>query len=273
MAVKDLSCPPGVRLFRCLRGTITTIEVEGEVGVAGFLENRRERKHAKRQEREAREQKQREQNEAQERAEQEVFAYAEEVLADDLITDEEEDRLADLLERATGVSVIPLGSKFHEIGRRVAIASANAGRLPEVTPEHLISKKGEIVHIELIAELQKEVTLSHREFAAGGAGVSVRIAKGVRVHTGGVRGQGYTVYDGTELQTEDTGILAVTSQRLVFLGQRKTLEIPYAKLAGLNVYSDGFVVSATNRQRTLMFVGFDGPVAAAYANAAASSLE
>ena len=100
------------------------------------------------------------------------------------------------------------------------IAAANAGRLPEIEPQHLISKKGEVTHIELNATLQKEVTLlAHREYKGGGAGVSVRVAKGVRVRTGGGRGVGYTVIDGTQMQTEDEGILAVSSQRLVFLEQ------------------------------------------------------
>lgn len=62
----------------------------------------------------------------------------------------------------------------------------------------------------------------------------------------------------------------MSSQRLVFLGGRKTIEVPYTKLAGLTVYADGLIVSASNRQRTMMFVGFDGPVVAAYINAAGS---
>src|SRR5947209_4279710 len=117
----------------------------------------------------------------------------------------------------------------------------------------------------------KEVTLSHREFVAGGSGVSIRVAKGVRVHTGGGRGRSYTVVDGTALRPEDVGILSITSQRLVYLGGRKTLEVPYPKLAQLSVYSDGVSVSATNRQRTMLFTGFDGPMVAAYINAAAGT--
>jgi hypothetical protein len=229
--------------------------------MAGFLERRRERKDAQRQQREVRE-----------RAEQEVFTYADTALADDLVTEEEEDHLATLIERVTGPTPIGPDSKFFDIGRRVRIAAANAGRLPEIEPQHLISKKGEVTHIELNATLQKEVTLSHREYKGGGAGVSVRVAKGVRVRTGGGRGVGYTVIDGTQMQTEDEGILAVSSQRLVFLGSRKTIEVSYTKLAGLTVYTDGFTVSASNRQRTMMFVGFDGPVVAAYINAAGSEL-
>jgi len=227
--------------------------------VAGFLERRRERKDTERK-----------QNEARGRAEQEIFSYAETALADDLVTEEEEEHLATLIERVTGLTPITPDSKFFDIGRRVRIAAANAGRLPEIEPQHLISKKGEVTHIELNAMLQKEVTLSHREYKGGGAGVSLRVAKGVRVRTGGGRGVGYTVIDGTQMQTEDEGILAVSSQRLVFLGGRKTIEVPYTKLAALNVYTDGLTVSASNRQRTMMFVGFDGPVVAAYINAASS---
>ena len=33
--------------------------------------------------------------------------------------------------------------------------------------------------------------------------------------------------------------------------QRKTLEVPYSKLAGLSIFENGLAVQATNRQRTL----------------------
>jgi hypothetical protein len=228
--------------------------------VSGFLQRRREQR-----------QERAEQRQQQEEAEQQVFAYAEQALADDIITEQEEDHLVDLVVAATGSPNIALESKFHEVGRRILIAKANAGRLPEVEDPEVMAKPGEIVHAEVGAALKKEVTLSHREFKGGGAGVSFRVAKGVRVRYGGGRGSGYTVYDGTAVVTEDTGILSITSKRLVFMGSRKTFEVLYTKLAGLTVYQNGLAVSATNRQRVLTFEGFDGPVVAAYISAAAAA--
>jgi hypothetical protein len=208
-----------------------------------------------------------EQRKEHKEAERQYLAYADEVLVDDIVTEDEEERLAGLLDTVNGGEAITPQSKFYEVGRRIEISKANAGRLPEIESPNLITKPGEIVHAEVVAALKKEVTLSHREYRGGGTGVSFRVAKGVRVRYGGGRGSGYTVYDGTAIVTEDTGIIAVTSKRLVFLGDRKTFEVPYPKLAFLSVYQNGLGVSATNRQRTLTFEGFDGPVVAAAVSA------
>lgn len=103
------------------------------------------------------------------------------------------------------------------------------------------------------------------------------IGVGIRIDLAALRlaGQDWhsLVYDGTAIVTEDTGILSVSSKRLVFIGDRKTFEVLYSKLAGLSVYQNGLAVSATNRQRTLTFEGFDGPVVAAYINAAVAAQE
>jgi hypothetical protein len=69
--------------------------------------------------------------------------------------------------------------------------------------------RDEIVHLEVEAALTKEVV--HREFSGGSAGVSVRVAKGVSVRTGSLRGRAAVV--GTSIENVDQGILAVTSQR------------------------------------------------------------
>ena len=53
---------------------------------------------------------------------------------------------------------------------------------------------------------------------------------------------------GTQVQVADTGILSVTSQRAAFLGGRKTIDMPYTKLIGMELFSDGVRFSLENRQ-------------------------
>ena len=55
----------------------------------------------------------------------------------------------------------------------------------------------------------------------------------------------------------------------MFAGQRKTLDLPYAKLANLNVFGDGVSFNMTNRQTVPLFKVPNGQVAAAIINAAA----
>jgi hypothetical protein len=113
--------------------------------------------------------------------------------------------------------------------------------------------------------LMKEVTL--REFRGGSHGVSIPIVKGVRFRTGSFRGRSVVV--GSKLQVADQGGLWLTSLRVVFAGQRKTIELPYAKLANLNVFTDGISFNMTNRQSVPLFKVPNGQVVAAIINSAA----
>jgi hypothetical protein len=121
----------------------------------------------------------------------------------------------------------------------------------------------------MVAALMKEVTM--REFRGGSSGFSFRIAKGVRYRTGSFRG--HSVVVGTQLQVADTGVLAVTSTRIVFLGSRKTVEIPYSKLVGLEVFTDGIRFSASNRQNAPLFRLESGDVVGATVNTAVQRLD
>lgn len=156
--------------------------------------------------------------------------------------------------------------KHHDIFLRLAIAKANDGRLGAVEQPHLMPKKGEVVHLETVAGLMKEVTL--REFRGGSRGVSFRIAKGVRYRVGDFRGKSVVV--GTELRVQDSGVLAVTSSRVTFLRDQKAMEVPYSKLMGVEVFDDGVRLQASNRQNAVLFkvaAGL-GQVIAATVNAA-----
>jgi hypothetical protein len=149
---------------------------------------------------------------------------------------------------------------------RATIAAANAGRLPQLASAHLLTKKGEVVHYEDGANLMKEVVL--REFRAGYSGFSFPLGHGVRFRTGGARG--HSVVVGTKLEVADNGYLTVTSQRVVFAGARKSIEIPFAKLLSVDVFSDGIALHAANRQNTPLFQLEQGAgeVVAALINAA-----
>ena len=106
-----------------------------------------------------------------------------------------------------------------------------------------------------------------REFRGGSQGVSFRVAKGVRYRVGAMRGHMVTV--GTQMQVADTGVLSVTSQRAAFLGNRKTLDMPYSKLIGMELFSDGVRFSLSSRQTApLIRVSCNPDVLGALLNAA-----
>jgi len=164
---------------------------------------------------------------------QEINGFAQTALADNVLTEEEDHRLGELVP-VLGLSWENILTTYPDLGDRLTIANVNAGRLPTVSDSHLMLKAGEVAHFESPASLMKEVTL--REFRAGYHGFSFPIGKtGIRYRIGAARG--HSVVVGTEWQVADTGTIAITSRRAVFLGARKTMEMQYAKLANLSVYS------------------------------------
>jgi hypothetical protein len=193
-------------------------------------------------------------------ADEAFHTYTDAVLADDVLTPDEEETFLDVCD-AVGIELLPNSDLFF----RLAIAKVNDGRLEAISNPHLMTKKNEAVHLEMVAGPMKEVSL--REFRGGSAGFSFRIAKGVRYRAGSFRGRSVIV--GTELQVADSGPLAVTSSRVVFLGQRKTMEVPYSKLVGVEVFEDGIRFSASNRQNAPLFKLENGEIVAATVNAAA----
>lgn len=100
----------------------------------------------------------------------------------------------------------------------------------------------------------------------GSTGFSVPIAKGVRFRTGAFRAKSVVV--GTSLEVADTGMLTITSRRAVYKGLRKTVETPFTRLIGVNVFNDGIQLHASNRQNAPLSRVADGYLVAAVVNAA-----
>lgn len=169
--------------------------------------------------------------------------YVSRALADDVLTDPEEERMKDVAE-LLDVSQQDIALNFPGIMNQMVVARVNDGRLPEIASSSIIAQKGEIVHAEVPAGLMKEVTL--REFRGGYQGVSIPLGHGFRYRTGA--GRGHSVVVGTQLQVADSGVLVATSQRAVFIGDRKTLEFKLAKLVSLKVFQDAIELHVSNRQ-------------------------
>jgi hypothetical protein len=115
----------------------------------------------------------------------------------------------------------------------------------------------------------KDVTI--RQSQGGYSGFSFPIGKtGIRYRVGGYRGQSVEV--GTQRVPADTGVLSISSQRAVFLGAKKTIELPYAKLASLTLFTDGVQFHQSNRQTAPAFTLTPSDVVAAFIHSAAQRL-
>jgi len=167
---------------------------------------------------------------------------------------------------ADAAKLIPsLGSSardFAELGCKISVARANAGRLETISTTKIFLKKDESVHFEVQASLLKEASHTVRTYA----GISHRFAKGTFLHVG----QSYpSVYK--SIDTVDTGTLTITSQRIVYTGQNRSLEIPYNKLLAARIFSDGIEFNQSNRVNAALFkfgMSCVAPVVAAIINVA-----
>jgi endogenous inhibitor of DNA gyrase (YacG/DUF329 family) len=194
--------------------------------------------------------------------------YVQQAAGDDILTPEEESHVQELV-RVLGIDLGALFRENPDLGRHVMVAEANGGVLREISSSRLMQKKGEVLHLELQATLLKDVTI--RQSQGGYSGFSFPIGKtGIRYRVGGYRGQSVEV--GTKRVPTDNGYLVISSQRAVFLGNKKTLDLPYAKLENLTVFSDGVQFHQSNRQTAPVFVVSIPDVVAAYIHTAAQRL-
>ena len=170
-------------------------------------------------------------------------------LADDLLTQAEEDRI-DAAVNALGIPDGPYATLLRERQQDFVVARINAGRIITIPNPQIILKKGEEAYAQAGATLLKEVTT--REFRGGSQGVSIPIGHGVRVRTGAFRG--HSVVTGSSMQPQDKGTLTVTNQRVTFAGAKRSIEIQYAKLMNMTGFSDGIQFHLSNRVEAPLFM-------------------
>jgi hypothetical protein len=195
-------------------------------------------------------------------------SYVQRAVGDEILTPEEEDHVQELV-RILGVDLGAFLQQNPELGRHVMVAEANGGFLPEVQSSRLVQKKGEVVHLEVQATLLKDVTV--RQSQGGYSGFSFPIGKtGIRYRIGGYKG--HSVEVGTKRVPADDGFLVISSQRAVFIGNKKTLELPYSKLVNLTVFSDGVQFHESNRQTAPVFLVPAPDVVSAFVHAAAQRM-
>jgi hypothetical protein len=133
--------------------------------------------------------------------EKQLTERVDQALADDILSDEEQDQLFEFA-RSLGMDFNEYLNKHPATRDRVVIAGVNAGRFPGAAPPyHILVKPDEEVLIEGYASMLKQV--------------------------------------GTEVIVTDDGVLSVTSTRIVFSGKTSTREITYDKVANLTVVAFG----------------------------------
>ena len=122
------------------------------------------------------------------------------------------------------------------------------GNLPEIETTVRL-RKGEVAYYEGFTIWQHLKTRKQR--VAGSRGQSVRVAKGFSFKVGAT--PGYTK-EWEEFQTVDEGRVIVTSQRLLFVGAKKNLNIKHEKILDLEYFSDAVKVYRGTVNPTYFFM-------------------
>jgi len=127
------------------------------------------------------------------------------------------------------------------------------GILPELylIGSKLILKKHETLHLhEYPVELLEEKTKTY-SYRSKSIGVRVKVTKGVYL-TPRVGGGTIKVNE-SSIESIDNGELYLTSKRLVFIGEKKTLNIQLKKILVVEEYSDAIKIGREGKQKAEYF--------------------
>ena len=129
---------------------------------------------------------------------------------------------------------------------------------------NIIAKKGELFYWRCDNVMSRSehthsryVTRRTGQRSGGYAGVSFRVARGVYLHSGAYGGPSSSVSVGeretwTSVDTDDEGTLWLSNQRLILMGNRREIEIPYKSVTSVTPYFDGLRVDTANHKPLLL---------------------
>ena len=119
--------------------------------------------------------------------------------------------------------------------------------LPVVSAEGLILKEGEFCCLNWpVHNLKvKNVVTGHK---SSGGGISVRIVKGVGIHSGG--GGSSVIRQNVEERTP--GRLYITNKRIVMLCSKGAFDKPLTALSGITPYKDGIAFQFGSNSYTVL---------------------
>lgn len=126
------------------------------------------------------------------------------------------------------------------------------GPLVAIQVPGVISLPGERFFLSSDAVLFAEHAF--RQWQGGMQGVSFRVMRGVYYRVGGTRGRSY---NRSVIEPDDRGKLSLSDRRMLFVGQRRTIDVPLAKIASIQPFTDGLQVSVGNKAPIQLHTGSD----------------
>jgi hypothetical protein len=108
---------------------------------------------------------------------------------------------------------------------------------------NLVLKHGEIAAVSVPATLSRYRTRT--QYIGASQGLSIPLGHGLRYRVSEFRGQPIQV---EALTSVDQGSLVVTNQRVVFLGGKRDVSTPVAKLLQIEAFSNGLAIGREGKE-------------------------
>ena len=164
----------------------------------------------------------------------------------------ENQRVSQALVAETGSTLDEIAANRYRDGALTPIASSIIAKESETFYWRCEDVKSRSEHSH-----SRYVTRHTSQRSGGYGGISFRVARGVYLHSGTYGGPSSGVSVGereswTTVETDDEGILWLSNQRLIFIGNRREIEIPYKSVTSVTPYTDGLRVDTANHKPVLL---------------------
>jgi hypothetical protein len=125
--------------------------------------------------------------------------------------------------------------------------------LAQIDADYNTATAKDVLYSQPAALLEERVV--DRQYVGASAGVRFRVMNGVSVGFGQQRGR---MVSQTGITIVSSGTIALTKDRVIFSGNKKSVTIPFTKVLGVSAYANAFDISVDNANTRMFQV--QGPV-------------
>jgi hypothetical protein len=176
------------------------------------------------------------------------------VVEDKDVTEEEVKRIV-AIQNALGLEASSVREELKDVARYALMSQVRDGKFPALQTPGLLLEEHEVPHWVCTAELYEEKVI-RRYYQGGYSGVSIPIFKGIRWNLGGYHG---TPVVQTGMVATDSGRMALTDRRVIFVGAQRSFSLPYKKILALQGFTDAISVQKDGLTAKPVFFKVEDP--------------
>ncbi len=172
-------------------------------------------------------------------------------VGEDKYLDTEEERELEELKKSLSLTEDDVDHTLQGLIQLKRLTSLKDSDLP-VLDANILLKKDEKCHYEIPASLIEEKTKTR--YVGTTQGVSSKIDKKVAYQTGGFKGE--KIVD-TFKEVTDFGVLCLTNQKVIFVGDKKSITYPINSIVNIQKFPDAIQFQKENEVRPKYFAIYD----------------